>query len=92
MILQSSPTPWDQLLGPYGLVVFLLIAFYWLGRFAFRQIEDMRRDRDFWRDKSIKLLETAAQAVDSAVKLAPERNIRDMARVVDEARKRGELP
>lgn len=90
MILQTA-TPWDQLLGPYGLVVFLLIAFYWLGRFAFRQIEDMRKDRDFWRDKSIKLLETAAQAVDSAVKLAPERNIRDMARVVDEARRRGEL-
>lgn len=91
LFLQTDSTPWDQLLGPYGLVVFLLGAFYWLGRFALRQIDDMRKERDFWRDKSLQLLETASSAVDSAVKLAPESNIQEMARVVDEARKRGEI-
>ena len=91
LFLQTDSTPWDQLLGPYGLVVFLLGAFYWLGRFALRQIDDMRKERDFWRDKSLQLLETASQAVDSAVKLSPDRDIQDMARVVDEARKRGEI-
>ena len=89
-VLQAEP-PWDQLLGPYGLVVFLLVAFYWLAKFAFRQIEDMRRERDFWRDKSLQLLETASQAVTSAVKLSPERDIDAMAQVVDAARKRGEI-
>lgn len=90
--LLQTDAPWDQLLGPYGLVVFLLVAFYWLARFAFKQIEDMRRERDFWRDKSLKLLETASQAVDSAVKLSPDRDIVAMAQVVDAARKRGEIP
>ena len=73
------------------MVVFLLIAFYWLAKFTLKQIDDMRRERDFWRDKSIKLLETASSAVDSAVRLAPEKDIVQMAKVVDEARRKGEL-
>jgi hypothetical protein len=88
---QETGLPFDQLLGPYGLVVFLLVAFYWLGRFAFKQIEDMRRERDFWRDKSLQLLETASSAVNSAVKLAPEHDIEEMAKVVDAARRRGDI-
>ena len=92
MFGQESSIPFDQLLGPYGLLVFLILMFYILGRFALKQIDDMRKERDFWRDKSLKLLETASQAVDSAVKLSPDGNIEQMARVVDNARKRGEIP
>lgn len=74
------------------MVVFLLIAFYWLAKFTLKQIDDIKKERDFWRDKSLSLLDTAQSAVDSAVKLAPEDSIAKMARVVDEARKRGEIP
>jgi hypothetical protein len=93
MLGQSDPSiPFDQLLGPYGLLVFLIIMFYVLGRFALRQIDDMRKERDYWRDKCLQLLETANSAVQTAVKLAPENDISDMAKVVDEARKRGKIP
>lgn len=92
MVLQTTNVSLDQLLGPYGLVVFLLMAFWWLGRFAIKQIDDMRKERDFWKDKSLELLETANAAVLSAVRLSPEGSITEMARVVDEARRKGELP
>lgn len=91
MLGQADSIPFDQLLGPYGLLVFLIIMFYILGRFALRQIDDIRKERDFWRDKALRLLETASSAVDTAVKLAPEHDIEDMARVVDAARKRGQI-
>ena len=87
----QTDIPFDQLLGPYGLLVFLIIMFYILGRFALRQIDDIRKERDFWRDKALRLLETASSAVDTAVKFAPEHDIEDMARVVDAARKRGQI-
>jgi hypothetical protein len=38
------------------------------------------------------VLETAQVAVDSAVKLSPDRNIYDMAKRVDDAREKGEIP
>ena len=91
LLQQTDPIPFDQLLGPYGLVVFLLIMFWVVGRLALRSIDDMRKERDFWRDKSLELLETAKSAVDSAVRLSPDTSIEDMARVVDAARKRGEI-
>jgi hypothetical protein len=72
-------------------LVALVIAVIWLSRFFLKQMNDLRVERDFWRDKSIQLLETAASAVDSAVKLAPEDSIAQMARIVDAARKRGEI-
>jgi len=87
----SDAIPFEQLLGPYGLLVFLIIAFWFLARFALKQIEDIRRERDFWRDKCLQLMDTATRAVDSAVRLAPERDIEEMARVVDAARRRGEI-
>ena len=90
-MLGQTDIPFDQLLGPYGLLVFLIIMFYVLGRFALRQIDDMRKERDFWREKALRLLETASNAVDNAVKLSPDRDIEDMARVVDAARKRGQI-
>jgi hypothetical protein len=90
MLLQQA-VPYEQLLGPYGLLVALVIAVIWLSRFFLKQMNDLRVERDFWRDKSLQLLETAASAVDSAVKLAPEDSIAQMARIVDAARKRGEI-
>lgn len=83
--------PYEQLLGPYGLLVFLLLAVYILGRLMLRYVKTLEKDRDYWRDKSVDLLETSAAAVNAAVKLSPERDIEQMARVVDAARKRGEI-
>jgi hypothetical protein len=90
MLLQET-VPYAQLLGPYGLLVALIITVIWMSRFFLKQMTDLRTERDFWRDKSISLLETASSAVDSAVRLAPENTIAEMARIVDAARKRGEV-
>lgn len=87
-----NDVPIDQLLGPYGLLVALILATYVMARVLFRQMRKVEEERDFWRDKSVRLLETASQAVNSAVRLAPEQDIAAMAKVVDEARRNGELP
>ena len=90
-LIQTDPIPYDQLLGPYGLLVFLIIAVWVMGRVLFRYIRKLEEDRDYWRNKTVDLLETSANAVNAAVRLSPEKDIRDMARVVDEARRRGDL-
>src|SRR3982751_1325803 len=84
MLLQSSEIPFDQLLGPYGLLVALIISVYVMARILFKQMNEIAKERDFWRDKSIELLETSKQAVNAAVPLAPDKDLLDMARRVDE--------
>lgn len=91
MILQTSSIPFDQLLGPYGLLVALVISVYVMAKVLFRQMNTLEKERDFWRDKSLELLETSKQAVSAAVALAPENDLLSMARKVDAARKRGEI-
>jgi hypothetical protein len=57
-----------ELLGPYGLVFALLIASAALWRSHLRDDEDMRVDRNYWRDLALKGTELADKATTIAVR------------------------
>lgn len=92
----------DVLLGPLGLLAFLLIAVVWGGRarwWVFGWVLDKEselrqealKDRDYWRGIAVKSLNVGQSAVDAAVKVAPEKSLDEMAKVVDQARLEGRL-
>lgn len=96
MLIQEASLPLDALLGPYGLVVFLIVGVvlgglkkWWVFGWVY---QEKVNDKEYWQGIAVKGLNIGQDAVKAAAKLAPEENLVDMARVVDEARREGKLP
>lgn len=97
IILQSSTgnPPWlDAALGPLGLLVFLLVGVVWGGIkqwwvFGW-QYREATRDRDDWRSLAMQGTSAADKTADVAKAMIPH-SIEEMAKLVDDARRRGEI-
>lgn len=87
--------PWlDAALGPLGLLVFLLVGVVWGGIkqwwvFGW-QYREATRDRDDWRALALQGANAADKTAAVAKAMLPK-SIEEMARLVDDARKRGEI-
>jgi len=101
MLIQTTPqVPVDVLLGPYGLLGFLIFVVvlgglrrWWVYGWQWQAERD---EKLYWRDVALKALGTAEEAskvAHTAVRSGPTTpELEAMARQVDDARSRGELP
>lgn len=91
----ANNPPWlDAALGPLGLLVFLLVGVVWGGIkqwwvFGW-QYREATRDRDDWRHLALQGTSAADKAAEVAKSMLPG-SLEAMARMVDDARKRGEI-
>lgn len=80
------------LLGPLGLLVFLLTVVVWGGRKRWwvfgGEFADMRDDRDFWRDLAMSTINATETSVKTNEILAGKR-VEQMAKEVEHGRRRG---
>jgi len=91
---QAADLPWQTLLGPWGLTAFLLLAVVWGGRkrwwvFGW-QYEEKMKEAEFYRNIAFRTTRAAETAVTAAEKLTGA-DLEELARVVDQARQRGEI-
>lgn len=93
---QTQPTgPTDEvlkfLLGPLGLVVFLLTVVVWGGRRRWwvfgGEFTDMRDDRDFWRELAVSLMSATETSV-KATEILAGKSVEQMAREVEHGRRK----
>lgn len=91
----ATNPPWlDAALGPLGLLVFLLVGVVWGGIkqwwvFGW-QYREAVRDRDDWRHLALQGTSAADKAAEVAKSMLPG-TLEEMARKVDEARRRGDI-
>lgn len=92
-----------DLLGPLGLVVFLLVVVVWGGRKKWwtfgwvldnevQRRQEVELEKEYWKNIAVRSLNIGEDAVRAAVKVSPEHSLIEMARVVDQARVDGRLP
>lgn len=94
--------PIEVLLGPLGLLAFLLVVVVWGGRKGWwyfsnvvelwkERCSDERKEKEFWRDAALKGIGSAEKGLRAAEVLAGE-PIEVMAAKVDAARRAGLIP
>lgn len=97
MIL-ASEVPIELLLGPYGLLVFLLYVVIWGGRKKWwvygRELDDCQKREDFWKDMATRTVRAAETGVNVTKKVVDSHvdEIAEVAKAVEEvlSKRRGQ--
>jgi hypothetical protein len=90
----AGELPWQTLLGPWGLTAFLLLAVVYGGRkrwwvFGW-QYEEKSREAEFYRNIAFRTTNVAEAATSAAERLTGQ-DLEELADIVDEARRKGEI-